>query len=216
MFQTELLCVGDVLFVQLSTKFISVQSLSRIWVFATPWTAASQASLSITNCQNLLKLMSIESVMPSSHLTLCRPLLLLPSVLSQHQGYYLIIFIGEILKRAWALKIALHPTRKTSLTNTAVLEKLCKPFEITMLLFNNPENCCGASPSGSAGKEPTCNAGDLGSIPGLERIFVRSWTPIPMCMGCPHSYQVILGHRLDVLQLNSILTLPGDTVRSRG
>ena len=69
---------------------------------------------------------------------------------------------------------------------------------------------------GSTGKKPTCNAGDLGSIPGLERIFVRSWTPIPMCMGCPHSYQVILGHRLDVLQLNSILTLPGDTVRSRG
>ena len=58
----------------------SVQSLSRVWLFATPWTAARQASLSITNSRNPFKPMSIESVMPSSHLTLCRPLLLLPSI----------------------------------------------------------------------------------------------------------------------------------------
>ena len=57
-----------------------VQSLSRVQLFATPWTAARQASLSITNCQSLLKLMSIESVMPSSHLILCLPLLLLPPI----------------------------------------------------------------------------------------------------------------------------------------
>ena len=60
--------------------FSSVQSLSRIWLFATPWTAARQASLSITNSQNLPKLMSIESVMPSSHFYLCCPLLLLPPI----------------------------------------------------------------------------------------------------------------------------------------
>ena len=59
---------------------ISVQSLSRVRLFATPWTTACQASLSITNSQNLPKLMSIESVMPSNHLILCRPLLLLPSI----------------------------------------------------------------------------------------------------------------------------------------
>ena len=58
----------------------SVQSLSRVQLFATPWTAAHQASLSITNSWSLLKLMSIELVMPSNHLTLCYPLLLLPSV----------------------------------------------------------------------------------------------------------------------------------------
>ena len=58
----------------------SVQSLSLIWLFATPWTAARQASLSITNSWSLLKLMSIESVMPSNHLILCHPLLLLSSV----------------------------------------------------------------------------------------------------------------------------------------
>ena len=58
----------------------SVQSLSHVWLFATPWTAARQASLSITNSWRAPKLMSIESVMPSSHLILCRPLLLLPSI----------------------------------------------------------------------------------------------------------------------------------------
>ena len=57
-----------------------VQSLSRVWLFATPWTAARQASLSITNSRSLLKLVSIESVMPSNHLILCHPLLLLPSI----------------------------------------------------------------------------------------------------------------------------------------
>ena len=59
--------------------FSSVQSLSRVRLFATPWTAARQPSLSITNSQSLLKLMSFESVMPSNHLILCCPLLL-PSV----------------------------------------------------------------------------------------------------------------------------------------
>ena len=58
----------------------SVQSLSRVLLFATPWTAARQASLSISNSRSLLKLMSIKSVMPSNHLILCHPLLLLPSI----------------------------------------------------------------------------------------------------------------------------------------
>ena len=61
-------------------EFSSVQSLSRVQLFMTPWTAAHQASLSITYSQSLLKLTSIESVMPSKHLILCRPLLPLPSI----------------------------------------------------------------------------------------------------------------------------------------
>ena len=61
-------------------KFSSVQSLSHVWLFATPWISARQASLSITNCRSSLRVMSIESVMPSSHLLLCRPLLLLPPI----------------------------------------------------------------------------------------------------------------------------------------
>ena len=60
--------------------FSSVQSLSRVWLFATLWTAACQASLSITNARILLKLMFIESVIPSNHLILCHPLLLPPSL----------------------------------------------------------------------------------------------------------------------------------------
>ena len=64
----------------ISLSFSSVQSLSHVQLFATPWTAACQASLSITNSRSLLKLMSIESVMQSNHLILCHPLLLLPSI----------------------------------------------------------------------------------------------------------------------------------------
>ena len=60
--------------------WISVQLLSRVWIFATPWITARQASLSITISQSSLKLMSIESVMPSSHRILCHPLFLLPPI----------------------------------------------------------------------------------------------------------------------------------------
>ena len=68
-------------FLQVSeTLETSVQSLSRVRLFVTPWTEAHQAFLSITNSRSLLKLMSIESVMPSNHLILCCPLLLLPPI----------------------------------------------------------------------------------------------------------------------------------------
>ena len=61
-------------------QFSSVQSLSHVWLFETPWTSAHQASLSITDSWSLLKLMCIELVMPPDHLILCHPLLLLPSI----------------------------------------------------------------------------------------------------------------------------------------
>ena len=63
-----------------SVQFSSVQSLSRVWLFGTPWIAAGQASLSITNSRSSLRLKSINSVMPSSHLILCRPLFLLAPI----------------------------------------------------------------------------------------------------------------------------------------
>ena len=69
-------------------RFSSVQLLNHIRLFVTPWTAAHQASLSITHSQSLLKLMSIELVMPSNHLILCRPLLLLPSIFPNIRVYY--------------------------------------------------------------------------------------------------------------------------------
>ena len=78
-------CIYYLVFVILTTlnsavRFSSVQSLSRVWLFATPWIAACQVSLSITNSWSLFKPMSIELVMPSSHLILCCPLLLLPPI----------------------------------------------------------------------------------------------------------------------------------------
>ena len=72
---------------QVSVHFSSVQSLSRVQLFATPWIAARQAYLSITNSLSSLKLTSIESVMPSSHLILCRPLFLLPLIPPSIRGF---------------------------------------------------------------------------------------------------------------------------------
>ena len=69
------------------TQFSSVQSLSCVQLFATPWTAACQASLLITNSWSLLKAMPIESVMTSNHLILCNPLLLLPSIFPSIRGF---------------------------------------------------------------------------------------------------------------------------------
>ena len=70
----------DICIISISVQFSSVQLLSHVQLFETPWTAAHQASLSITNSWSLLKLMYIESVMPSNHLILCCPLFLLPSI----------------------------------------------------------------------------------------------------------------------------------------
>ena len=74
--------IFSIFFIPQSIHFQFSQLLSRIWLLATPWTAARQASLSITSSRSLLKLMSIELVMPSNHLILCCPLLLPPSVFS--------------------------------------------------------------------------------------------------------------------------------------
>ena len=73
-------CAQDPILLGSSVQFSSVQLLPRIQLFVTLWTAARQASLSVTKSRSLLKLMSIESVMPSNHLILCCPLLLLPSI----------------------------------------------------------------------------------------------------------------------------------------
>ena len=91
--QTQVSCIAGMFFTNWALRealFFNIrsdQSLSRVQLFATPWIAAHQASLSITNSRSLPKLMSIESVMPSSHLILCRPLLLLPPNPSQHQSF---------------------------------------------------------------------------------------------------------------------------------
>ena len=92
----------QILVPQPSENLSSVQSLSHVRLFATSWTAARQASPSITNSWSLLKLMSIESVMPSSHLILCHPLLLLPSISPS-------ISSVQSLNRVWLFVTPLRP-----------------------------------------------------------------------------------------------------------
>ena len=105
----------NILQITLSERVInSVQLLSHVWLFVTPWTAACQASLSITNSRNLLKLMSIESVMPSNHLIICCPLLLPPSIFPSIR-----IFSNESVlciswPKYWSFSFSISPSNEYS------------------------------------------------------------------------------------------------------
>ena len=97
-----------------SVQFSSVQSIHPVRLFATPWTATHQASLSITNSQSLTKLMSIESVMPSAILILCCPLLLLPSIFPN-----ISVFSNESALRIrwpmyWSVSFSISPSNEHS------------------------------------------------------------------------------------------------------
>ena len=96
-------------------NFSSVQSLSCIWLFATPWTAAHQASLSITNSWSLPKFMFIDSVMPSNHLILCCPLLLLPSIFPSIRVFYKESFLHIRQPKYWSFSFNTSPTPRTDL-----------------------------------------------------------------------------------------------------
>ena len=94
--------------------FSSVQSLSPVWLFVTPWTASHQAFLSITNSRSLLKLMSIESVMPSNYLILCCPLILPPSIFPSIR-----VFSNESVLRIrwpkyWSFHLSISPSNEYS------------------------------------------------------------------------------------------------------
>jgi len=91
----------------------SVQSLSRVRLFATPWTAAHQASLSITNSQSLLKLMSIELMMPSNHLILCRPLLL-PSIFPSLRVFSIESVLRIRWPKYWSFSFSISPSNEYS------------------------------------------------------------------------------------------------------
>ena len=93
-------------------QFSSVQSLSRVQIFATPWTTAGQVSLSITNTRSLPKLMSIESVMPSSHLILCRPLLLLPPVPSSIRVFSSESTLHMRWPKYWSFSLSISPSNE--------------------------------------------------------------------------------------------------------
>ena len=92
----------------------AVQLLSHVQLFATPWTAARQASLSITNSRSLLKLMSIESVMPSNHLTLCRLLLLLPSIFPSIRVFSNESVLHTRWPKYWSFSFSISPSSEYS------------------------------------------------------------------------------------------------------
>ena len=131
------------------SRGIVVQSLSHIWLFATLWTAACQASLSFTISQSLLKLMSIESVMPSNHLVLCCPLFL-PSVFPA-SGPFLMSWLfasGGQSIGVWASFLPMN-----------IQDWFCLGLTGLILGF----------PGGSDSKEYACNVGDLGWEEPLEK-----------------------------------------------
>ena len=92
----------------------SVQLLSHVWFFATPWTAARQSSLSITNFWSLLKLMSIESVMPSNHLILYCPLLLLPSIFPSIRVFSNESVLHIRWPKYWSFSFSISPSNEYS------------------------------------------------------------------------------------------------------
>ena len=97
-----------------SLHFQSAQSFSRIQLFVIPWTVAHQASLSINNFQSLLKLIAIESVMPSNHLILCRPLLLLPSIFPSIRLFSNESVIRIRCPKYWSFSFSISPSNEYS------------------------------------------------------------------------------------------------------
>ena len=95
-------------------QFSSVQSLRRVQLFATPWTAARQASLSITNSRSLLKLKSIQLVMPSSHVILCRPLFLPPSIFPGIRGFPNQSVLHIRWPKYWSFSFNISPSNEYS------------------------------------------------------------------------------------------------------
>ena len=92
----------------------SVQSLSCVWLFVIPWTAACQASLSISKSRNLLKLMSVESVMPSNHLIFCHPLLLLPSIFPSIRVFSNESALHIRWPKDWSFSFSISPSNEDS------------------------------------------------------------------------------------------------------
>ena len=95
-------------------QFNPVQLLSHVWLFETPWTAANQDSLSIINSQSLLNLMSIESVMPSNHLIICRPLLLLPSIFPSIRVFSSESVLHIRWPKYWSFSFSISPSKEYS------------------------------------------------------------------------------------------------------
>ena len=121
---------------------MSVQLLSSVRLFATPWTAACQASLSITNSQSLLRLMSIELVMPHNHLILCHPLLLLPLIFPSIRVFFNESVLGIRWPKYWSFSFSISPSNEfeySGLISFRVdwLDLLAVPGTLKSLLQHN-------------------------------------------------------------------------------
>ena len=97
-----------------TAQFSSVKSLSHVWLFVTPWTAASQASLSITNSWSLLKLMSVELMKLFIHLSLCHPLLLLPSIFASIKVFSNELALYIRCPQYWSFSFSISPSNEYS------------------------------------------------------------------------------------------------------
>ena len=98
----------------LFTRFVVVQLLSHVWFFATPWTVARQPCLSFTICCSLLKFMSLESVMPSSHLIFCCPVFLLPSIFPSIRVFSNASVLCIRWPKYWSLRLSISPSNEYS------------------------------------------------------------------------------------------------------
>ena len=105
-------CLHELLKNVVSVQFSSVQLLSHVRLFATPWIAARQASLSITNSRSSVRLTSIESVMPSSHLILCHPLLLLPPIPPSIRDFSNESTLGMRWPEYWSFSFSISPSKE--------------------------------------------------------------------------------------------------------
>ena len=109
-----LLYITEVTNEMLDSQFSSVKLLIHVWLFATPWIAARQASLSITNSWSSPKLMSIEWVMPSSHLIFCHPLLLLPPILPNIRVFSKDSTLCMKWPKCWSFSFSIIPSKEIS------------------------------------------------------------------------------------------------------
>ena len=133
---------------QLHNIYVVVQLLSHVRPFVTPWTAARQASLSFTISQSLPKLMSIESVMPSNHLILCCPLLLLPSSFPSTRVFSSELGLRIRWPKYWSFSFSIHPSNEYS-----------RLISFRMDWFGSP-----CSPRGSQESSPTPQSKSINSL----------------------------------------------------
>ena len=127
-------------------KFSSVESLSRVWLFSTPWTATRQASLSVTNSWSLPKLLSIESVMPSNHLILCHPILLLPSIFPSIRVFSSESALRMMWPKYWSSTFSISPSNehpglisfRMDWLDLLAVQGTLKSEEIIHLIFSLP------------------------------------------------------------------------------